>query len=43
MGYGPQVPPEQELQMLRDNSKALKEELEQINQRISELEKQEKK
>ena len=43
MGYAPQVPPEQELQMLRDNSKALKEELERINQRISELEKQEKK
>ncbi len=37
-----QVPPEQELQMLKDNAQALQQEMEAINERIAELSKEKK-
>ena len=43
MEYGAsQVPPEQELQMLKDNAQALQQEMEEINKRITELSRKKK-
>jgi len=39
-GWMPQMPPEQELQFLRNQAQMIKQQLEQINNRIAELEKQ---
>jgi len=41
--YQPPVEPKQEMEMLAGEAKALKEQLEEINKRITELEKSEKK
>jgi hypothetical protein len=41
--YQPPVEPKQEMEMLAEEAKALKEQLEAINKRITELEKSEKK
>lgn len=40
MGPAPSVPKEQELQMLKSQAQWIKQQLEQINQRIAELEKE---
>jgi hypothetical protein len=37
--YGPPMPPEQEIEFLRDQAQMLKEQLDQIDARIKELEK----
>jgi hypothetical protein len=41
--YQPPVEPKQEMEMLTEDAKALKEQLDSINKRITELEKSEKK
>jgi len=40
--YGPPVPPEQEIEFLRDQAHMLKDQLDQIDARIKELEKESK-
>jgi hypothetical protein len=40
--YGPQMPPEQEIEFLRDQAHMLKDQLDQIDARIKELEKEAK-